>query len=184
MCLGLEIEIAFVRLREVLHPKKSVSQHSSFLINSPAEVSKEEQPSSTHSKYLPPTIYDLRNFRTIRYVYCYNDQPRAKTLGCATEVKFHDRNKEDLRTKWLQGINKIRKTPARMNCSIVLPEEFITVDDDNVCTVPLMSDKDILEFVQSSKNIIDADSDDENETNNAALVPTSSEMRNVMKNMT
>ncbi|GFV73013.1 putative DD41D transposase [Trichonephila clavipes] len=41
-----------------------------------------------------------------------------------------------------------------------------------------MADKDILEFVQSSKNIFDADSDNENEMNNAAPVPTSSEMRN------
>ncbi|GFW06114.1 hypothetical protein TNCV_4479061 [Trichonephila clavipes] len=37
--------------------------------------------------------------------------------------------------------------------------------------------------VQSSKNIIDADSDDENEMNEAAPVPTSSEMKNVMKSM-
>ncbi|GFV61315.1 uncharacterized protein TNCV_4103731 [Trichonephila clavipes] len=44
-----------------------------------------------------------------------------------------------------------------------------------------MADKDILEFVQSSKNIIDADSDDELEMNNAVPVPISSEMRNVMK---
>ncbi|GFW48549.1 uncharacterized protein TNCV_1111081 [Trichonephila clavipes] len=33
------------------------------------------------------------------------------------------------------------------------------------------------------KNIIDADSDDESGTNNAAPVPTSSEMRNIMKSM-
>ncbi|KFM70311.1 hypothetical protein X975_18700, partial [Stegodyphus mimosarum] len=46
-----------------------------------------------------------------------------------------------------------------------------------------MADKDILEFVQSSKNIIDADSNDENEMNNAGPVPTSSEMKNVMKSM-
>ncbi|GFY30601.1 hypothetical protein TNCV_3117631 [Trichonephila clavipes] len=44
-----------------------------------------------------------------------------------------------------------------------------------------MADKDILEFVQNSKNIIDADSDDENEMINAAPVPTSFEMRNVMR---
>ncbi|GFU75773.1 hypothetical protein TNCV_1652331 [Trichonephila clavipes] len=44
-----------------------------------------------------------------------------------------------------------------------------------------MADKDILKFVQSLKNITDADSDDENEMNNAALVPISSEMRNIMK---
>ncbi|GFW63788.1 hypothetical protein TNCV_3743961 [Trichonephila clavipes] len=39
----------------------------------------------------------------------------------------------------------------------------------------------LLEFVRSSKNIIDADSEDRNEMNNAALVSTSSEMRNIMK---
>ncbi|GFX93867.1 hypothetical protein TNCV_3412301 [Trichonephila clavipes] len=43
-----------------------------------------------------------------------------------------------------------------------------------------MTDKNIWEFAQSSKNIIDADFLDENETNNAAPVPTSSEMRNIM----
>ncbi|GFV48941.1 hypothetical protein TNCV_1093411 [Trichonephila clavipes] len=57
-----------------------------------------------------------------------------------------------------------------------------TLDDDNVCTAPIMADKEILEFVQSSKNIINADFDDENEMNNAP-VPISSEMRNIMKSM-
>ncbi|GFW13786.1 hypothetical protein TNCV_1670021 [Trichonephila clavipes] len=47
-------------------------------------------------------------------------------------------------------------------------EEFVVVDDDYVCTSTIMADKDILESVQSSKNVIDADYDDENETNNAA----------------
>ncbi|GFT82364.1 hypothetical protein TNCV_2388621 [Trichonephila clavipes] len=32
-----------------------------------------------------------------------------------------------------------------------------------------------------SENIIDADSDDENEMDNAAAVPTSSELKNIMK---
>ncbi|GFW59630.1 hypothetical protein TNCV_2756391 [Trichonephila clavipes] len=45
-----------------------------------------------------------------------------------------------------------------------------------------MTDKDIFHFVQSSKNIVDADSNDEKEMNNAGFVPTSSEMRNIMKN--
>ncbi|GFX58918.1 hypothetical protein TNCV_806221 [Trichonephila clavipes] len=44
-----------------------------------------------------------------------------------------------------------------------------------------MAEKDILEFVQSSKTIIDTDSDNENEMTNANPVPTSSEMRNIMK---
>ncbi|GFV47925.1 hypothetical protein TNCV_3043971 [Trichonephila clavipes] len=41
-----------------------------------------------------------------------------------------------------------------------------------------MADKDFLELVQSSKN-----SDGENEMNDAASVPKSSEMRNIMKSM-
>ncbi|GFW84458.1 uncharacterized protein TNCV_3089751 [Trichonephila clavipes] len=40
-----------------------------------------------------------------------------------------------------------------------------------------------LELAKSSKNIIDAGSDDENEMNKAAPVPTSTEMRNIMKSM-
>ncbi|GFW21713.1 hypothetical protein TNCV_2529121 [Trichonephila clavipes] len=48
---------------------------------------------------------------------------------------------------------------------------------------PIMADKDILEFVKSSKNIIEADSDDEKEMKNKSFVPTSSEMRNVMKKL-
>ncbi|GFX38131.1 hypothetical protein TNCV_3837301 [Trichonephila clavipes] len=46
-----------------------------------------------------------------------------------------------------------------------------------------MAGKDILEFVQSKRNIIDANSVYEKEINYAAPVPTSSEMRSVMKNM-
>ncbi|GFT31988.1 hypothetical protein TNCV_3468421 [Trichonephila clavipes] len=46
-----------------------------------------------------------------------------------------------------------------------------------------MADKDLLEFFQKSKNIIDGDSDDEKEMNGAGSVPTSSEMRNVTKRM-
>ncbi|GFU18066.1 hypothetical protein TNCV_1446261 [Trichonephila clavipes] len=78
-------------------------------------------------------------------------------------------------------MSKIRKTPVGLNCLIVLSEEFITVVDDNVCTAPIKVDKDILESAQSSKNFIDADSEDGNEMNNAAPVPLSSKMRNVIK---
>ncbi|GFV16515.1 hypothetical protein TNCV_4785771 [Trichonephila clavipes] len=42
---------------------------------------------------------------------------------------------------------------------------------------------DTLEFVQSPKHIIYADSDDENEMTKAAPVPTSFEWRNAMKSM-
>ncbi|GFV32161.1 hypothetical protein TNCV_1674491 [Trichonephila clavipes] len=78
-------------------------------------------------------------------------------------------------------MNKVRKTPAGLDCPIVLSKEFIAVD--NVCTAPIMVNKDILKFVQSSKNSIDADSDDENEIFSAAHVPTTSEMRHIMKSM-
>ncbi|GFT58242.1 hypothetical protein TNCV_1292001 [Trichonephila clavipes] len=61
--------------------------------------------------------------------------------------------------------------------------EFDTpaVGDNNVCTAPFTADKYILEFAENSKNIIDTHFGDENEMNRAASVPTSSEMRNVMK---
>ncbi|GFX64682.1 hypothetical protein TNCV_4681581 [Trichonephila clavipes] len=65
-------------------------------------------------------------------------------------------------------MNKIRKTPVGLDCPIVLSEEFIAVGDDNVCTATIMADKDVLEFVEISKNIMDTGSDDENELNNVA----------------
>ncbi|GFU89160.1 hypothetical protein TNCV_2896081 [Trichonephila clavipes] len=70
----------------------------------------------------------------------------------------------------LSALGKIKSNPS-------------TVDDDNVCTTPILADKDILEFVQSLKNVCDADSDDEKEMNNADLVLMSSKMRNIMKSM-
>ncbi|GFU30195.1 uncharacterized protein TNCV_3625291 [Trichonephila clavipes] len=75
----------------------------------------------------------------------------------------------------------MRKTPAGLDCSIVLLENSVVIDDDNVCTAPITPDKNVLEFVQSSKNIIEGDSDDENEMNNGTPFPMSSEMRSVMK---
>ncbi|GFV51892.1 transposable element Tcb1 transposase [Trichonephila clavipes] len=75
------------------------------------------------------------------------------------------------------------KISILLNCTTVSSEEFVAVDDDNLRTAPIIADKDILEFVQSSKNIIHSDSDEKKETNDAAPVPTSSEMRNIMKSM-
>ncbi|GFU28444.1 hypothetical protein TNCV_1938321 [Trichonephila clavipes] len=57
------------------------------------------------------------------------------------------------------------------------------VDYDNLCTAPIIAEKDFFEFVHSSKHIVDADSDDENEIDDAAPIPTSFEMRNVMKSL-
>ncbi|GFW69273.1 hypothetical protein TNCV_486221 [Trichonephila clavipes] len=44
-----------------------------------------------------------------------------------------------------------------------------------------MADKGVLEFGQSSKHIIDANSNDETEMNSATPVPMSSKLRNIMK---
>ncbi|GFU59731.1 hypothetical protein TNCV_3186871 [Trichonephila clavipes] len=75
------------------------------------------------------------------------------------------------------------KVSVLLGCSTASSEKFIEANDDNECTASIMADKDIFEFVQSSKNIIEADFDDKNEINNAAPVPTSSEMRITMKSM-
>ncbi|GFT21378.1 hypothetical protein TNCV_3816561 [Trichonephila clavipes] len=76
-----------------------------------------------------------------------------------------------------------QKIPARSSYPITLSEEFIELDDYKRCYTPIGAGKNILEFVQSSKNIIDADFNDENEMNNAAPILTSSEMRIARKIM-
>ncbi|GFY27654.1 hypothetical protein TNCV_911051 [Trichonephila clavipes] len=48
---------------------------------------------------------------------------------------------------------KIRTTPERLHYPIVLSEEFVAVHDDKERAAPIVTDKDILEFVQNSKNI-------------------------------
>ncbi|GFU91255.1 hypothetical protein TNCV_4925851 [Trichonephila clavipes] len=78
-------------------------------------------------------------------------------------------------------MNKLRKRPAGLGCSTVLSEELIALCDGNMSSTTIIVDRNILEFVQSSKNFMDGDSDDESEVNNAASVPVSNELRNVMK---
>ncbi|GFX45592.1 hypothetical protein TNCV_175851 [Trichonephila clavipes] len=55
------------------------------------------------------------------------------------------------------------KVSVSLDYSTATSEEFVTVNDDIVYSASTMSDKDILEVVLSSKNIIEADSADENE---------------------
>ncbi|GFV32275.1 SCAN domain-containing protein 3 [Trichonephila clavipes] len=74
-----------------------------------------------------------------------------------------------------------KKVFVLSNCPTTSSEEIVAVNDDNMCTAPIMADKDILEFVKSSKNIIEVYSDDENEMNNAVPIPTSSEIRTITK---
>ncbi|GFX70186.1 hypothetical protein TNCV_4616241 [Trichonephila clavipes] len=77
-----------------------------------------------------------------------------------------------------KGKQNTENSIAGFNCSTVSWEEFVVVDVNNA---PIRTNKENLEFLQSSKNIIDADSDDVNEMNPAAAVPLSSEMKNIMK---
>ncbi|GFY14589.1 hypothetical protein TNCV_4827931 [Trichonephila clavipes] len=77
----------------------------------------------------------------------------------------------------------LQKVSVLLDCPTASSEEFIVVGNDNVCTALFMTDKDIWEFVQSSKNIIDADSWDENEMDNANPFLTSLETKNIMKSI-
>ncbi|GFX50659.1 hypothetical protein TNCV_2722451 [Trichonephila clavipes] len=59
---------------------------------------------------------------------------------------------------------------------------FNSVDDDVYTAPQLWQTKTFWSLFKAQKNNNDTDSDDENEMNNAAPVPMSSEMRNVMNN--
>ncbi|GFT38541.1 hypothetical protein TNCV_2748211 [Trichonephila clavipes] len=78
-------------------------------------------------------------------------------------------------------MNKIRKTPAGLDFFTVSSEELVEVDVI-MCVQPQLWQTKAFFEVQSSKNIIDVDSDNENGKNNRVPVLTSSEMRNIMKN--
>ncbi|GFV99160.1 hypothetical protein TNCV_1511331 [Trichonephila clavipes] len=67
------------------------------------------------------------------------------------------------RTKYGKHQPKFVKVSILLDCPTISSREFVAVDED-VC----------------SKTTIDADSEKEHEMNNAVLVPTSSERRNIM----
>ncbi|GFT42420.1 hypothetical protein TNCV_1786961 [Trichonephila clavipes] len=73
-------------------------------------------------------------------------------------------------------MHKIPKTPTGLDCPIVLSEKFIAVNDNNVYAAPIMADKDISVFFQSSRKIINANSNDETEMKNGASVQALYEM--------
>ncbi|GFX81969.1 histone-lysine N-methyltransferase SETMAR [Trichonephila clavipes] len=75
-------------------------------------------------------------------------------------------------TYWTQ-IGQSETFSVLLDCPTVSSEKFVAEEDDVYTHSPNYG-KDILEFVQSSKNTIGADSDDENEMNNTAPVATSS----------
>ncbi|GFW51482.1 hypothetical protein TNCV_4211601 [Trichonephila clavipes] len=79
----------------------------------------------------------------------YNIKSKKTNFNILNEKKNHETKIAYYEKISLLGMRKIRKTPAGLDCPIVLSEILIPPDDDYVCTVPLMADKDILEFVQS-----------------------------------
>ncbi|GFT96712.1 hypothetical protein TNCV_1159121 [Trichonephila clavipes] len=94
-------------------------------------------------------------------------------------------NDTEMVTKVAKMVAKVAKNDANLalppRFRQVLIESPLELQDDNACTPPIMTDKDILEVLQRSKSIIGADSGEENKVNNVAPFPTSSEMRNIMK---
>ncbi|GFV06360.1 hypothetical protein TNCV_1073411 [Trichonephila clavipes] len=77
-------------------------------------------------------------------------------------------------------LNESEKISVLLDCPNASWEEFGAVDYDNLCTNSITADKDNLEFHQNSKNITEADLNDENEINSA---PSSSEMKSIMKSV-
>ncbi|GFU57792.1 hypothetical protein TNCV_1281401 [Trichonephila clavipes] len=74
------------------------------------------------------------------------------------------------------------KVSVQLDCPIVSWEKFFVKEADNEYTAPIKIGKDNLEF-KAQKNIIDGDYEGKNDKNNVTPVPTSFEMRNIMKTM-
>ncbi|GFT53353.1 uncharacterized protein TNCV_3323851 [Trichonephila clavipes] len=73
------------------------------------------------------------------------------------------------------------KVYVLLDCPTVSSEEIVAVDDDRVCVSPIMAEKRNFRVCSRLKNIVDADSDDKNEVNSAIPIPSSSEMRSIIK---
>ncbi|GFV33102.1 hypothetical protein TNCV_509411 [Trichonephila clavipes] len=66
----------------------------------------------------------------------------------------------------------------------VSSEDFLTIDDDNACIAPITTERHILEFFSKLKILLMVlDSGNKKEVNNAAPVPTSSEMRGTSRKL-
>ncbi|GFS74822.1 hypothetical protein TNCV_1395231 [Trichonephila clavipes] len=145
-----------------------------------------EDQKTTKVKMKKGVVRKLRKSEIEFQKWCFKRRAKPKVTIWGDKAEppaYWDRGKRSSReTPFLHGGgSRIWKTTAGSDCSTVPSEEFVAVDDDNVCTALMMADKDILEFVQNSEDITDTDSDDENEFNNAVPVPTSSKMRNIKK---
>ncbi|GFY01888.1 transposable element Tcb2 transposase [Trichonephila clavipes] len=157
------------RIAARLHHPENTQHRKQMLIEEWALLPQE----MLHQLVLSLSIFEKKNhdFRVVRYF----DKKRFPFWEC---TKY---GKHELRRRDLRGV--LEKVSELLDCPSVSLEELVAVHNDHVCTSSITADKDILKFAQISKNIIDADPDDENEMNISAPAPTSSDMRNIMKSM-
>ncbi|GFT09823.1 RNA-directed DNA polymerase from mobile element jockey [Trichonephila clavipes] len=151
---------------------------------------------------LTPTLFNLyvndiiKNTNTQICLYADDTAilSRHRNLNTLVEnIKEHLAHLEIWFSVWKIAINSTktevvffskRHPPLKLLCKTKEPHGLSTpIDDDNLSTAPIMAGKVILGFVQSLKNIMDADSEEENEISNAAPVPMTSEKRNIIKRM-
>ncbi|GFT54721.1 hypothetical protein TNCV_5001051 [Trichonephila clavipes] len=79
----------------------------------------------------------------------------------------------EARKHFPSGNEQNTENTSQIDCPTVLSEEFVAVNDDNVCTAPIMADKDTFwSLFKAQKNTIDAYFDGETEMNDTAPVPT------------
>ncbi|GFU93549.1 hypothetical protein TNCV_947911 [Trichonephila clavipes] len=104
-------------------------------------------------------------------VYAYPPTPHSVKKRQSVELIYGE---EDIETG--STLNEMsEKVSVSLHCPTASWEVAV---DDNVCIAPIMA-----KFVQISKYIINANTEDENEMNNAAPFPTSFKMKNTTKSM-
>ncbi|GFW75093.1 uncharacterized protein TNCV_447981 [Trichonephila clavipes] len=104
------------------------------------------------------------------------------TFFSVNTKRFHLWDREDNETV-ATFTEKYEKICAILYCPAISSEKFVAVDHENLRTTSAMADKGIWSLFKAQKDIIDVDSDDENEINNAPHVPTSSEIKNIRKSV-
>ncbi|GFV18460.1 transposable element Tcb1 transposase [Trichonephila clavipes] len=96
-----------------------------------------------------------------------------KNSSSAASTRKRWGEEEDIETE--PTLNEMFEKAVLSDCPATSSEEYIAIDVDVYISL-IIADKDILESVQNSKNIINADSNNEIEMSNASPVSASSEM--------
>lgn len=115
----------------------------------------------------PATIENC--FRHAGFSKTTNSLAREESADTETEPTFNE---------------MFGKATALLDCPTLSLNEYVAVDDD-VCTAPIMTEKEIVEIVQNPNDSTYVDSDDESENgiSDAVPVPSTSEMRKIIKSM-